>query len=236
MLNYLNQLLAGISADPVELVFLVLALVMAGVLLYQNRSRLRLTDGKNEVDGVYGLVGGAVLGALTGVLWAYLNPIQLAPGIHLRLFAMLPCIFGIVFGRGTGFVSGYVATIVWGVLSNLFLPFHTPLVDGVFVGLTGWIPAMLLRGNDNNETLLNTILQNPRQWYIRAGLVSLFAGLFMSVFVGISLNATIQLPFWTGFGLIGIVSDTPMMVLFTGVGALWLLKATRRQWKVMHAF
>lgn len=235
MIDYVRALLSTV-ANPLQLVLAVVALIVMVVLVVLNRSTLRLTDGKDGTDTTFGLLSGAVLGALTGILWAEFNPIQLAPGIHLRLFAFLPCVFGILMGRGVGFITGYVATLMWGVLSGLFVPFHTPFADALFVGLTGWIPAWLLRGKLSLKELKAKIEANPRRWYIMSGLVCLFAGLFMSVFVAISLQATIQLPFMTGFGLIGIVSDTPMMVLFTGLLSYGLMKVIRPSWNWIRAF
>ena len=234
MIAYIKSLFS--AATPIQLVLAVVALIVAVVIVIINRKTLRLTDGKDKIDTLFGLVAGGILGALTGVLWATFNPIQLAPGIHLRLFAFLPCVFGILLGRGVGFISGYVATLVWATMSGLFVPFHTPLADAVFVGLTGWIPGWLLRGKLSFEGLLANIEANKKQWYIKSGLVCLFAGLFMSIFVAISLQATIQLPFMTGFVLIGLASDTPPMILGTGILSYLLLKATKRSWSWLRAF
>jgi hypothetical protein len=84
-----------------------------------------------------------LLGILTGFLWAYANPIQLVPGIiQWRIFAFLPPVIGILISPIAGFVSGYVGTVIWGVLSDTFIPFHTLFVDGVLAGCTGYIPAI----------------------------------------------------------------------------------------------
>lgn len=234
--EYISKLWLTATADPIKLALVLVAIVSAVYLVLAYRKQFRLTDGKDEVDGLFGIVAGAILGALTGVLWATFNPIQLAPGIHLRLFAFFIPVFGILFGRATGFVSGYVATMVWAQLSGLFVPFHSPIVDGIFVGLTGWIPAFLIRGTKTNQELQADIQSRGRAWYIETALVCLYAGLFMSVFVGVSLEATIGLPFGTGFGLIGIVSDTPPMIVLTGVAVAALLGVTRRSWSWMRTF
>jgi hypothetical protein len=84
-----------------------------------------------------------ILGVITGVLWAYANPIQLVPGIiQWRIFAFLPPVIGILISPMAGFVSGYVATVVWSGLSGTFIPVHTLLVDSILAGGTGLIPAL----------------------------------------------------------------------------------------------
>ena len=58
---------------------------MANNATFMMPRTLRLSDGAGLVDALTGLVLGAVLGTLTGYLWAIFNPIQLAPFIHLRV-------------------------------------------------------------------------------------------------------------------------------------------------------
>lgn len=236
MFQYLGNLVGVATSGGLKLMLVVISILVAAVLIFLNRNKLRLTDANSELDWIFGLAAGSVLGALTGVLWFAFNPIQLAPGIHLRLFAFLPPVFGILLGRGTGFVVGYVATIVWAQLSGLYIPLHTPIVDGIFVGLTGWLPAFLLRGNLTFSEMLARIEQNKWAWYIKAGLVCLFAGLFMSTFVAISLEATIDLPFSIGFVMIGLASDTGPMVVVTGALVLLLLRVTRPTWNWLRTF
>jgi hypothetical protein len=85
-----------------------------------------------------------ILGMMTGVLWTYANPIQLVPGIiQWRVFAFLPPVIGILISPTSGFVSGYVGTVTWSVLAGTFIPVHTLVIDGVMVGATGFIPAMI---------------------------------------------------------------------------------------------
>ena len=184
----------------------------------------RLTDGTGTVDTLTGLVLGSLLGAFTGYLWAIFNPIQLAPFIHLRIFAFLIPVFGLVLGRGTGFVSGYVASIVWALTSGLFVPLHTPLADGILVGLTGWLPAALLAGDKSRRELLAEI-SGSRFWafYLKSAVVLLVTGLIMALGVAISLQLTAGVPFWTGFLLIGIVSDTGPMIIGTAPVTLLFL-------------
>src|SRR6185436_13932424 len=149
----------------------------------------RITDGRSTVDTLSGLVLGSLLGALSGYLWAIFNPIQLAPFIHLRIFSFLIPVIGIVFGRGTGFLAGYVASIVWGLTSGLFVPLHTPLVDGFMVGLTGWIPAAVLVGAKTQRQIWEEI-RGRRFWgfYAKSAVVCLASGLLMALVVALSLQ------------------------------------------------
>ena len=85
-----------------------------------------------------------VFGVLTGVLWAYLCPIPLIPGaVHFRTFAFIIVVIGYLFGPVTGFFSGYIGTIVWALLSGNFIPLHSPLADGITVGLSAALPALI---------------------------------------------------------------------------------------------
>lgn len=236
MLNYIVSLFTTAISSPLKLILTVAATLTFAVIAVANRKTLRLTGGDSVLDVIFGLVAGALFGALTGILWAGFNPVQLAPGIHLRLFAFLPCVVGVLLGEGTGFISGYIATLVWAQLSGLFIPLHSPIVDGIFVGLTGWIPAWLIRGNKSNQELLEEANENTWRWVVKNGLVCLFAGLFMSTFVAISLEATIDLPFSTGFAMIGLASDTGPMVVVTGLMNRAMLQATKPMWNFLRTF
>ena len=66
-----------------------------------------------------------IFGVLTGILWAYLCPIPLIPGVHFRTFAFIIPVIGYLFGPVTGFFSGYIGTIVWALLSGSFIALHT---------------------------------------------------------------------------------------------------------------
>jgi hypothetical protein len=236
----LIQTLGGYTpSTTVQWSVAILAVMSAVYVLYMSRTGYfaRWADHGSETELIQGLVVGTVLGTLTGILWASFNPVKVVPPyIHLRLFAFLPPVIGIVFGRGAGFVSGYVATMVWAPMAGAFVPLHTPLADGFFVGLTGWIPGWLLRGNLKPAELLALISANTRSWYLRSGVVMLFTGLFMAFFVALSLELTTPLPFWLSFWAIGVISDTIPMVLLTGVATLLLLRATRPAWTWMPQF
>jgi hypothetical protein len=85
------------------------------------------------------------LGIVTGILWAYANPLQLVPGIiQWRSFACLPAAIGILVSPTAGFVSGYIGAVVWSLLAHTFMafPVHALVVDGMMSGLMGLIPAL----------------------------------------------------------------------------------------------
>lgn len=85
-----------------------------------------------------------IFGVLTGVLWAYLCPIPLIPGaVHFRTFAFIIPVIGYLFGPVTGFFAGYIGTIVWALLSGNFIALHSPLTDGISVGLSAALPALI---------------------------------------------------------------------------------------------
>jgi len=126
--------------------------------------------------------------------------------------------------------------MVWAPMAEAFVPLHSPIFDGIFVGLTGWIPAMVIRGNKTNAQLLEEIQKHLPAWYLKTALACLFAGLFMSFFVAVSLELTTSLTFWTAFWAIGIVSDTGPLLLFTAPAVHALLLATKKAWNWMPSF
>lgn len=238
MENVLQNLAAFTPSASVQVFIALAALVISLVVFARVRnSTFRLTDRKTEQDLIVGLLVGAVMGGLTGLLWATWNPIKIVPPyIHLRLFAFFVPLVGILFGRGAGFVAGYVATMVWAPLAGAFVLLHTPLADAIFVGLTGWIPGWLIRGDRSNASLLEEIQRNTSLWYVKTAVVCLFTGLFMSFFVALSLELTTPLTFWLSFWAIGVISDTGPLVLFTAPAVHLLLAATRRSWSWMPQF
>lgn len=211
--------------------------VAVGVYFGRRYEPLRSTDSRGGTDTTMGLLVGAVLGALTGLLWFTWNPIKIVPPyIHLRIFSFFTALVGILFGRGAGFLCGWVGTMVWAPLAGAFVPLHSPVFDGIFVGLTGWIPAALIRGNRTNTELLEEIKKDWRLWYLKTAGACLFAGLFMAFFVAVSLELTTPMTFWMGFWSIGFVSDTAPLVIFTAPAVHALLVATKRAWSWMPQF
>lgn len=228
-LQGLASLAPGGAFDATMSAISPLLYVVGLLVLVVGAKTFRLTDAVTETDTTMGLIVGAVLGALTGLLWFTWNPIKVVPPyIHLRVFSFFTALVGIVFGRGAGFLCGWVATMVWAPLAGAFVPLHSPIFDGIFVGLTGWIPATMIRGNKSNAELLTDIQSGWLPWYVKTGVVCLFAGLFMSFFVAVSLELTTSLTWWTSFWAIGVVSDTAPLLLFTAPAAHVLLRATRR--------
>lgn len=90
----------------------------------------------------------AVTSAIVGVGFLLSAPIPLIPGaVQWRVLAFLPCLFGILFGWRTGFVSGALGNTLWAVLGGYFNP-ATPIFDLIGVGLTGAIPGYFAKPED----------------------------------------------------------------------------------------
>ncbi len=164
---------------------------------------------KNKITFV-NIVFFVVFGVLTGVLWAYLCPIPLIPGaVHFRTFAFIPVVIGYLFGPVTGFFSGYIGTIVWALLSGNFIPLHSPLTDGIAVGLSAALPA-LIHLHGGRKDLLETIEEGKGKFI---GL-----SLFWSILCGVLmiLTTSISLSYFTGLGYlycilwIGIADVVPI--------------------------
>ncbi len=160
----------------------------------------------SQTDGntLFPIVLSIVAAAATGVLWAYANPIQLVPGvIQWRIFAFLPSVIGILLGWRSGFICGYLGTIVWSLLAGTFIPAHSLLVDGIMVGLTGLVPGLLF---DPAKTVFD------RNALIKIAVVCLIVGLVMVAAVSASLAYLGIFPFWWGFGYLGLSDIVPMVV------------------------
>ena len=121
-----------------------------------------------------------IFGVLTGVLWAYANPIPVpvpgVTGIHFRIFAFLVPAIGFLFGPWSGFFAGYIGSIVWALLAGMFNPLHTPLMDGIGVGLSGMLPALVMIGKKNT---LESITENKGQFIWKCMLISVLFGFGM---------------------------------------------------------
>lgn len=233
------EALGGFTPPSIVQWLLVLAaIVLAGATLFPAfRNGFRLTDAGRLSDLTTGLVAGVVFGVLTGLLWASFNPVKVVPPfIHLRLFAFIPPIVGLLMGRGTGFLTGYVASIVWALMAGAFVPLHTPFTDGVLVGMTGWLPAHILRGTKSREELLTEITAQGARWYAWAAFVLFGTSMLMSVGVAASLHVLGVVPFWIGFWAIGVISDTMPLVIGTLLLTPFLLRSTRRQASWMPQF
>ncbi|MDO6456123.1 aminotriazole resistance protein [Celeribacter halophilus] len=155
-------------------------------------------------SSLFPLVLSIVAAAATGVLWTYANPIQLVPGIiQWRIFAFLPPLIGILLGWKSGFICGYLGTIIWSLLAGTFIPAHSLIVDGLAVGLTGLVPGLLF--NPATTTF-------DKKTLIRIAAVCLGVGLVMVVAVSASLAFLNIFPFWWAVGYLGLSDIVPMLI------------------------
>ncbi|PYE43126.1 hypothetical protein DFI02_105312 [Rhizobium sp. PP-F2F-G20b] len=158
----------------------------------------------SDGNTLFPLVLSIVAAAATGVLWAYANPIQLVPGvIQWRIFAFLPPLIGILLGLRSGFICGYLGTIVWSLLAGTFIPAHSLIVDGIMVGLTGLVPGFLF--DPAKTTFDRTVL-------VKIALACLAVGIVMVAAVSASLSYLGIFPFWWAFGYIGLSDIVPMVI------------------------
>jgi hypothetical protein len=158
----------------------------------------------DDGNALFPIVLSIVGGVATGVLWAYANPIQLVPGvIQWRLFAFLPPLLGILLGPKSGFICGYLGSLVWSLLAGTFIPAHTLLVDGIMVGLTGAIPGLLF--NPAKRPLDSGTL-------IKIAATCLIVGLIMVAAVSASLAYLGIFPFTWGLFYLGLSDVLPMII------------------------
>ncbi|WP_119391121.1 aminotriazole resistance protein [Taklimakanibacter lacteus] len=177
------------------------------------------TISQGEGNPLFPIVLSVIAAAATGVLWAYANPIQLVPGvIQWRIFAFLPPLIGILLGWRSGFICGYLGTIVWSLLAGTFIPAHSLVIDGIMVGLTGLVPGMMF---DPAKTTFD------RATLLKVALVCLVVGLVMVAAVSASLAYLGIFPFWWAFGYIGLSDIVPMVIgtPLLVIPALRILKA-----------
>lgn len=162
------------------------------------------TTVNSEGNTLFPIVLSIVAAAATGVLWAYANPIQLVPGvIQWRIFAFLPPLVGILLGWKSGFICGYLGTIVWSLLAGTFIPAHSLIVDGIMVGLTGLVPGLLF---DPAKTSFN------RNTLIKIAAACLITGLIMVAAVSASLAYLGIFPFWWAVMYLGLSDIVPMLI------------------------
>ncbi len=162
------------------------------------------TAGQPEGNTLFPLILSIVAAAATGVLWAYANPIQLVPGvIQWRIFAFLPPLIGILLGWRSGFICGYLGTIIWSLLAGSFIPAHSLLVDGLTVGLTGLVPGLMF--NPNKISITKGTL-------IKIAITCLIMGVIMVFAVSASLSYLGIFPFWWAVGYLGLSDIVPMLI------------------------
>jgi len=159
-----------------------------------------------------------VFGVLTGVLWAYLCPIPLIPGaVHFRTFAFIVPVIGYLFGPVTGFFAGYIGTIVWALLSGNFIPLHSPLADGITVGLSAALPALIHLKNTSID-LLECIGKSKKGFIVKSLILSVVFGILMILSTSISLSYFTGLEYtycilWIGIADVVPIALTPFVVL-----------------------
>jgi hypothetical protein len=180
---------------------------------------------RRKGNQVFSIVFAVIWGVITGVLWAYANPIQLVPGIiQWRIFAFLPPVIGILFGPISGFISGYLGSVVWGLLAGTFIPAHTLLVDGIMVGVTGLVPA-LTTGRKFTLEQMATSGRALTHATITAGITTVI----MVFAVCASLAVLGIFPFWWAVLWIGLSDIIPVLIgtpLVIRYGARVLQSAT----------
>lgn len=148
-----------------------------------------MSENKSSSSLLKSIIYGVVFGVLTGVLWAYLNPVPIIPGmIHLRLFSFIPPVVGIIFGMKAGFFSGYIG-------------------DGIGVGLTGLIPAMMVGAKYSLADIAEkkNIMWKSLLWSVLAGVIMIIISCGSLAILGI-------FDFWWGVFWIGI-ADIPTICL-----------------------
>jgi hypothetical protein len=209
---------------------LVIGLVALAVLKPDTFRKLRLVESWKPLDVILGLVASGVLSGLTGYLWAVWNPVPiLPPFIHLRIFAFLIGVWGILIGRGAGFLTGYFGGIVWALVAGYFVLPHTPVADGFWVGLmTGWFISVMIRKGQSREELLSYIDSHRWVYYLKCALFGLIGGVVMAFGVAASLKMTSTLSWWASFWAIGFLSDTLPMIIWIGPVSEAVLRLTRR--------
>ncbi len=162
-----------------------------------------------------------IFGVLTGVLWAYLCPIPLIPGaVHFRTFAFIIPVIGYLFGPITGFFSGYIGTIVWALLSGNFIALHSPLTDGITVGLSAALPALIhLKGG--KVDLMSLLEKGKKGKFIGVSMFwSLLFGVLMILSTSLSLSYFAGLDYWYCVVWIGIADVVP--IALTPFIVMWL--------------
>jgi hypothetical protein len=166
----------------------------------------QISYSESDSAGFFPIVLAVVCGVATGVLWAYANPIQLVPGvIQWRIFAFLPPLIGLLLGPKSGFICGYIGTIVWSLLAGTFIPAHSLLVDGIMVGLTGAVPPMLVNLRKSNFDLSMPVL-------VKIAVVCAVVGIIMVAAVSASLAVLGIFPFSYAMLYIGLSDIVPMVI------------------------
>lgn len=162
-----------------------------------------------------------VFGVLTGVLWAYLCPIPLIPGaVHFRTFAFIIPVVGYLFGPVTGFFAGYIGTIVWALLSGNFIALHSPLADGITVGLSAALPALIHLKNGKVDLLSLLEPGKKGRFILISEILCVGFGILMILSTSLSLSYFGGIDYWWCVMWIGIADVVP--IALTPFVVMWL--------------
>ncbi len=152
-----------------------------------------------------------IFGVLTGVLWFYASPIPLIPGsVYLRTFAFIAPAIGFLFGPVSGFFAGYIGTLVWSMLAGAFIPLHTPLTDGITVGLSAALPVLLTIGSRKLEDVLQA---NKKGFIVKSMVMSIVCGAAMILSTSLSLSFFTGLDYWWCVMWIGVADIAPLILV-----------------------
>lgn len=219
----------------------VLAVIASGFIIRSRGwygfmellGRYGITASTERIDIRKGIRLGAEMAGLAAFCWIVLSPIPIIPkAVHFRIFAFVPGLVAVIFGAGDGFVAGYLGSVAWALMAGYWIPSHTPVADGLFVGLfTGAFVSWVLRGKRSRTELLEYIQAHRLAWYVKSILVNLTGGMIMAFFVAASLQVSTAggVPWWMGFFTIGVLSDTLPMALVTPFLVEPLLILTHRR-------
>lgn len=118
---------------------------------------------------------------------------------------------------GQGHLLLHIGTIVWALLSGNFIPLHSPLTDGITVGLSAALPALIhLRAG---KTDLLSVIEKGKGKFIGVSLLwSLLFGVLMILTTSISLSYFTGLGYvycilWIGIADVVPIALTPFVVL-----------------------
>ena len=115
---------------------------------------------------------------------------------------------------------GYIGTIVWALLSGNFIALHSPLTDGITVGLSAALPALIhLKGG--KVDLMSLLEKGKKGKFIGVSLFwSILFGVLMILATSLSLSYFAGLDYWFCVVWIGIADVVP--IALTPFVVMWL--------------
>ena len=111
-----------------------------------------------------------------------------------------------LFGAVTGFFAGYIGTLVWSLLGGYFIAPHTLLVDGITVGLSAALPALIML----KHKTIDQYMENKGDFIRKCLFWSLLFGCLMILSTSISLAFFTGLGYWYCVIWIGIADVVPI--------------------------